>query len=419
MTMNSNVEYEFCMKQFKPAIAGLAILLVLVLGWSIWDCSRRPQSMDFTLLAAATKPPAKTINVKDKMVHPYWGNCNKCHITVGNGKPVSQVMAGVPISIKDKMTHEYWGNCLLCHKVIDGFQAPKKGRAIAVALNRFTAQTLGLKIQSVTAAAMQKFGLPNEDGVLVLEVVPDSVADRDGLKQGDEIIRVGKVRLDTTKDFDTALQAFKPGDKVKMSIYRGKKKRKLFVRLPENLPGAIAAAPATPKHAGALMAEQPGAPKPRQDVVQAIQGHVANYPNLNYGKLAVAATGPGLGYSVSSHFGSSPYFIIFDPAQNSHSVVANPNANDETGKGVQTGQYMVDLGVNNVVAGSFNQSALNTLHTLRVNVFSGVTGLVQQVIGIYLTGKLIPSSTITGLQLAAPVKQPQPVSGSPNVQVVY
>jgi predicted Fe-Mo cluster-binding NifX family protein len=420
------------MKQFKPATAVLAVLVVLVLGWSIWHCVNKPPGTHFVLAAVtkAKKPPAKKININDKMVHPYWGNCNQCHITVGVGKPVSQVMAGPPISIKQKMTHEYWGNCLLCHKVADGFHAPSalaknKAPAKAAAFNQFTARTLGLKVKSVTASVMQKFALPNEDGVLVLEVAPGSIAERAGLKQGDEIIRVGKVRLDTTNDFTTALQSFEPGSSVKMNIYSGKKGRNLYLRLPDAFPGnAVAAAAPMTQNRVETLAEQLGVPKTQQAVTggqkqqnQAWQGQVVGYPN--YGKVAVATTGPGLFYPVAAQFGASHYFIVFDPGQSAYSVVANPNADDATGKGVQTGQYMVDLGVSNVIAGSFNQSALHTLHTLRVNVYSGVTGTVQDILGIYLARQLAPSNTAAVMQPAVSGTNLFPGISSQGVLAVY
>ena len=426
--MKKKPEYEFCMKQFKPAIVVLTVLVVLVLGWSIWHCMHRPPGTHFVLAATtkAAKPPAKKINLKDKMVHPYWGNCNKCHITVGASKPISQVMAGPPISIKQKMTHEYWGNCLLCHKITDGFRAPsalakKNGPAKVAAFNQFTARTLGLKAKSVTASEMQKFALPNEDGVLVMEVTPGSIAERAGFFKGDEIIRVGNVRLDTTNDFNAALQFYKPGSSVKMNIYRGKKGRNLYVRLPNALPGnAISAAAPMTQNRVETLAEQLGVAKTQQDVTRALQrqkqGQVA-YPN--YGKVALATTGPGIYYPVSSQFGASPYFIVFDPDQNAYSVVANPNANDATGKGIQTGQYMVDLGASNVIAGSFNQNALHTLHTLRVNVYSGVTGQVPDVLGTYLAGQLTPSNTAIVLQSAASGADPSPDVTSQGVLAVY
>jgi len=415
-------EYRFCMKQFRPAIAGLAVLVVVVLGWSVWHCSRgKGRPLDFSL-AAATAPAAKRIDVRDKMPHPYWGNCNMCHVTVGAGKPVSRVMASVPISIKDKMPHKYWGNCLLCHKVTDGFQKPLQARTAA--LKRVTAQSLGLKIQTVTGAMMREFGLAEGEGTLVLEVAPHSIAAKAGMRKGDEIVRAGKVEVESAKAFEEALNKVKPGSKVKINIYRGKKSRNLIARIPENFSGGVNRAAATipmTRNQVEPLAGQLGVPNTQQELAQAPgmqkQGQLA--ANLNYGKVAVAAVGPGLDYQVSPYFGVSPYFVVYDPGQNTYRVVANPNANDATGMGVQTGQYVVDLGASNVVAGAFGQNALHTLRTLRVNVFSGVTGSVRDVLSFYMAGKLAPATTDPNLRAARPRRNTSPGVGIQNLQPIY
>ena len=167
------------------------------------------------------------------------------------------------------------------------------------------------------------------------------------------------------------------------------------------------------------LAEQLGVPKTQQDVTRALQkpGQAVAYPN--YGKVALAATGQGIYYSVSRRFGESPYFVIFDPARKTYSIVANPNANDATGRGVQTGQHMVDLGVSSVVAGSFSQDAFQTLHTLRVNVYSVVTGPVQDALGIYTSGQLTPFNTAAALHPAAPGPYPYQAGGNQGAVVVY
>ncbi len=409
-------ESHFCMKQFKPLVAVLAVLVVLVLGWTGWHCSRKAERNVGVMFAAAATPPAPPISVKAKMLHPYWGNCNKCHVTLGAGKPVSKVMAGPAISIKDKMLHKYWGNCLLCHQVTDGLK-PRQ-RAKAAALNRFTAQTLGLKTQTVTVAMMQKLGLANEDGVLVLEIAAGSTAALAGLRQGDEIIRVGKIRVETVNDFQAALNKSKPGSNVKIKIYRGNKQRNMFVRLPKNLNVTPAA---MTQNQIETLAEQLGVPKTQHDVARALQrqrrGQTA--ANLNYGKVAVATMGPGLGYQVSYQFGASPYFVVFDPAQNGYRVVANPNANDATGRGIQTGQYIVDLGVSNVVAGGFDQTALHTLRDLRVNVYSGVTGSAQSALAAYMAGQFSPANLTPNMQLAMPRAYSPPAAATQQAQVIY
>ena len=478
-------EYTFCMSQFKPAIAGLAVLVVVVIGWTGWHCSREQGMRNNLSLAAVTQPTAPPIAVKDKMLHPYWGNCNKCHVTTGAGRPVSKVMAAAPISIKDKMTHQYWGNCLSCHKVVDGFQPAR--RAMAAAANMLDARSIGLKVQTVTAAVMRKFGLSNEDGLLVLAVAPGSAAAQAGLMDGDEILRVGKTRVETIRNFNVALNRAKPGEDVKLNIYRGKQQRNLFLRIPKGLTRAAVTTPMTQNQIETLaeqlgvpktqqdvtralqrqnqtrtaavttpmtqnqietLAEQLGVPKTQQDVAQALQrqnqarvvattapmtqnqietlaeqlgvpktqADVAQAlrqqkqagaaANVSTGKVVVASSGPGLDYPVARRFGAGSYLILYDSALNSYRVTANPNVNDATGRGVQTGQYAVDMGAGSVIAGSFSQNALHTLDSLRVNTYGSFVGSVRDALAAYVAGSLIP--THMGHRLAQP-KQAAPV----------
>jgi len=415
--------------------------VVLVVAWTGWHCSSERGRHIPLALAAFSQPTAPPILVKDKMLHPYWGNCSKCHVTTGAGKPISKVMAAAPISIKDKMPHEYWGNCLLCHKVVDGVQQSKNLQARAAAVNSLTAQSLGLKVTTVTAALMKKFGLSNEDGVLVLEVTPASVAAKAGLMDGDEILRVGKTRVETTRNFDAALNLATPGKDIKLNVYRGKQQRNLFLRIPSSLALAAATAPMTQNQIETLaeqlgvpktqqdvnlalqqqnrarvaaanapmtqnqietLAEQLGVPKTRQDVNRALQqqNRAGTAANVRSGKVVVASSGPGIDYPVADRFGESPYLILFDPSLNNYRVAANPNVNDAGGKGVQTGQYAVDMGAGSVIAGSFSQDALHTLDSLRVNTYGSFVGSVRDALAAYVAGSLIPTNT--GRRLAQP-----------------
>ena len=110
---------------------------------------------------------------------------------------------------------------------------------------------------------------------------------------------------------------------------------------------------------------------------------------------------------------------MFDLVQNQYRVVANPNANDLTSQGVQSGQYMVDLGVSSVVAGTFDPDALQTLHTLRINVYAGVTGSVQDILNLYASGQLMPVNTNPAPVLSAPAPVPGIGGNNPNVQAIF
>ncbi|MBF0119407.1 MAG: PDZ domain-containing protein [Desulfobacterales bacterium] len=437
-------EQEFCMTQFKMAIIVLAVLLTMILGWEAWHCNTRHRDIQYAL-AATNQPMGPPIKIKDKMLHPYWGNCSKCHVTTNVGKTISKVMAGPPISVDQKMLHDYWGNCLLCHQITDGVQPKDQQPQKLVALNKsITSESLGLKVLTVNASLMQQFALPNEDGVLVVEVFPNSIAAQTGFMKGDEIIRVDKARIETTNNLDTALSKIKPNSNVKINIYRGKKSKNLYLNLNKILPDTttgnlnkVAVQQPMTQNQIETLAEQLGVPKTQQDVARALaqqnknnlnpvamqqpmtqnqietlaeqlgvpktQQDVAralaqqNKNNLNpvaltsfYGKIAIASTGSNPYYQISNQFATTPYFIIFDPSNNTYSVAANPNINDLIGQDIQTSQYMVDLGVSGVIAGNFTPGALSTLHTLRINVYPGVTGSVQNAALAYANGQIAP-----------------------------
>jgi hypothetical protein len=70
--------------------------------------------------------------------------------------------------------------------------------------------------------SMPAYPNPEPDGVL-LELVSDgSPAAKAGIKGGDVLQQIGETRIVTLEDFQAALSNFKPGDKVKVKVRRGK-----------------------------------------------------------------------------------------------------------------------------------------------------------------------------------------------------
>ena len=190
-------------------------------------------------------------------------------------------------------------------------------------------------------------------------------------------------------------------------------------RQPAQSAAPTGAAPVQPMTQNQIetMAEQLGVPKTQQAVTQALQRQQAQpaaFPS--YGIVAVAVTGPGLSYPVADQFGRSPYFIMYDPGPNSYRIVTNPGINRANGKGVQAAQTLVDAGAGSVIAGSFSPEALQMLRTLRVTVYSGVSGQAQNVIGLYTSGQLMQSSTRALMQPGA--NQPRAGAGQ-NRAMVY
>ncbi|VEN74104.1 magnetosome protein MamP [Candidatus Desulfarcum epimagneticum] len=465
-------EFEFCMGHFKIAIAVLAVFIVIVLYWAMSTCKMDRVNQEQVLtLAAAGAPAGGNITMKAKMTHKYWGNCNMCHVTVDvPKKPVSQVFQGPPISVSAKMTHKYWGNCNMCHQVSGGLKqrfapapaakvaalaagAPppimanakpthpdwgtcsnchqilkpgqRRGRAAALAaFAKFSARSVGLDLKNVNSALMGKWGLSDEEGVLVLTVHPGSIAQKAGFKKGDEIVRLNDARIDTIHDFDIQLALSKPDDVVKAAIYRGRRSKNIFMDLkPQGNLAAATSAPMTQNRIETL-AERFNVPKTQAAVEQALRRArpaAANVPMThnrietlaerfnvpktqaaveralrqarpaalaNSGKVIVAALGPGLYSQTSLNFENSPYFILYDPVTQQYKSLVNPNYNDTRGNSRQTSHLMVDLGASNVIAGSFTSRSADTLRMLRLNLYSGVTGVVKDVLNMYKNGQI-------------------------------
>jgi S1-C subfamily serine protease len=70
--------------------------------------------------------------------------------------------------------------------------------------------------------SMPAYPNPEKDGVLLERVSENSPAAKAGVKDGDVLLAIGEHRTVTLEDFQSALTNFKPGDKVKVKVRRGK-----------------------------------------------------------------------------------------------------------------------------------------------------------------------------------------------------
>lgn len=107
---------------------------------------------------------------------------------------------------------------------------------------------LGISGYPVDPTLAEALRLPAESGVLVAEVVPGSAADEAGIRGGDRAVIVGRVRLivggdlivaingqavQSELDVTRALYRKRPGDKVELTLYRGRRPLKVTPTLKE------------------------------------------------------------------------------------------------------------------------------------------------------------------------------------------
>jgi len=104
-------------------------------------------------------------------------------------------------------------------KVELGELSPEKTQ-LAQGQRAFT--DLGLKVSNISSDLIQKYQLPdNQKGVVVTAVEPNSTAAQVGIKEGDVIIKLNRVNIQSVKDFNQEMQKVKPGEDVLFYVQRG------------------------------------------------------------------------------------------------------------------------------------------------------------------------------------------------------
>jgi S1-C subfamily serine protease len=99
-------------------------------------------------------------------------------------------------------------------------------QGLAVARER-----LGLKVESVTPATAQKFGLAVENGVLVTEVARRSPSAEAGVQPGDVIVQIGRYWLRDGDDLAALMNALPERGRIRLGIVRGNQSGYVMVEL--------------------------------------------------------------------------------------------------------------------------------------------------------------------------------------------
>ncbi|MCK5520529.1 MAG: DegQ family serine endoprotease, partial [Candidatus Marinimicrobia bacterium] len=92
---------------------------------------------------------------------------------------------------------------------------------------------VGVQIQKLDQAIASSLGLRNVQGALVGEVVKDSPGEKAGLQSMDVILEVNGKTIGSDSDLRINISTRRPGEKVKLTVFRNKKEKKISVTLGE------------------------------------------------------------------------------------------------------------------------------------------------------------------------------------------
>ena len=117
-----------------------------------------------------------------------------------------------------------------------------------VTLGRVRRPALGVRTIPISPDLADQMGLPSDYGLLIVDVVPGSSAERAGLRGGNERAYLGNIPIKTGGDLIVAIDGqdvqdqqdlsqimnnHRAGDTVRVTIYRGKRKMDIDVTLGE------------------------------------------------------------------------------------------------------------------------------------------------------------------------------------------
>ena len=106
-----------------------------------------------------------------------------------------------------------------------------KVRDQIVATGRAQHARMGVSVQELTQPLAESFGLKRPDGALIAAVDPDSPAAKAGLKSGDVVLQVDAEPIGHAGGLSARIGMAKPGDQVRLKVWRDKAERDVLVTL--------------------------------------------------------------------------------------------------------------------------------------------------------------------------------------------
>lgn len=110
-------------------------------------------------------------------------------------------------------------------------------------------------------------------------------------------------------------------------------------------------------------------------------------------KIAVTASGASLDAPLDPRFGRAAHFIVVDGRTGAFTVHDNTqNLNAAQGAGIQAAEAVSRLGAEVVITGHCGPKAFRALQAAGIQVVTGATGTVREVVERFQKGELKPAT---------------------------
>jgi len=103
-------------------------------------------------------------------------------------------------------------------------------------------------------------------------------------------------------------------------------------------------------------------------------------------KICITAQDKTWEAEVDPRFGRAAYFLLLDPVQMQMEAVKNPYQDAPQGAGIQSAPLVADKGTRVLLTGEVGPKADQTLRSAGIQIITGVTGTVQEIIQNFSKG---------------------------------
>lgn len=90
---------------------------------------------------------------------------------------------------------------------------------------------LGVHIQTINAELAKKLKLESIEGVYITSIEEGGAAEEAGVKEGDVVISIDNIKVNTSTELQEQISKYRPGDKVKVLVIRSNKEKPFDITL--------------------------------------------------------------------------------------------------------------------------------------------------------------------------------------------
>ncbi len=105
-------------------------------------------------------------------------------------------------------------------------------------------------------------------------------------------------------------------------------------------------------------------------------------------KVAIPISAEDLNAPMETRFGRSRYFLIYDHTTNTKTIEVNSAFDSRGGAGIKTSEYLISLGVTDIISPEVGPNALRVLQSANISIYLGEDSLPSELIQKLLDSKL-------------------------------